>query len=279
MPEHPSVTKKSPPPSGPPIPPSLSPPAGSLAAYGEATGPGSSWWSALLASSGLYVAIGAGLVVLGSATREIVREREVDLTFTEKIVAPEPPPPPPPPAPAPAPVPVAPPPVAAPPVPKNVKVRKVEVPPPVKPLAAPKEIPLEAPKEADPSEDKGVAVVGNPADGGDPAGREGGLAGSLQAGPAIALPEEADPPVPLPSNVPPTYPAEARAEGRTGLVILKVVIRADGAVAEVERMRGEEPFVQAAIEAVRSWRYRPARFEGRAITVYRIIQIPFRLNA
>lgn len=167
---------------------------------------------------------------------------------------------------------------AAPVIPKRLKVRKVEVAPPPKPLVAPREIPKEAPPEADPAEDKGVAVVGDPALGGDPAGLEGGVAGAQVAAP-IALPENADPPLPLGSNRPPAYPQEARAEGRTGLVVLKVVITADGSVSDVELLRGEEPFASAAISAVRQWRYKPAMYQGKPISVYRIIQIPFKLQA
>ena len=76
----------------------------------------------------------------------------------------------------------------------------------------------------------------------------------------------------------PPYPQEARAAGKTGMVILKVVIRADGSVADVQVMRGEEPFVQRALQAVKTWKYEPARYKGQPITVYRIIQIPFKLT-
>jgi len=62
------------------------------------------------------------------------------------------------------------------------------------------------------------------------------------------------------------------------MVILKVVINVDGSVGNIEVMRGEEPFASAAKEAVKKWRYEPARYKGQAITVYRIIQIPFKLT-
>jgi len=47
----------------------------------------------------------------------------------------------------------------------------------------------------------------------------------------------------------------------------------------VQVMRGEEPFASAAIAAVKKWKYEPARHEGQPITVYRIVQIPFKLTA
>src|SRR5262249_10460882 len=151
------------------------------------------------------------------------------------------------------------------------KVRHLDKPPPPKEMVAPKAMPQDAPKEAEPSEDKGVAVYGEGGKG-DPAGLEGGVAqgGSLggQVGGAIALPEDAIAPVPASSNPIPAYPQEARAGGRTGTVVLKVVILADGSVANVQVMRGEEPFVSAALAAVKRWRYEPARYKGQAITVY-----------
>ena len=244
--------------------------------YGESERVPRQWWAAFFTSSAVYVLLGVAAVVLGTATKQIITETPVDVTFVEKVAKPEPPPPPPPviqEAPKP------PPPAAAPVVPKNMKVVKLDKPPPPKELIAPKELPQEAPKEADPSEDKGIAVYGEPGDG-DPAGLEGGSADGVAGGRvgAIALPEDADPPMPLKSNTPPEYPQEARAAGQTGMVILKVIILADGRVADVQVMRGEEPFVSAAVKVVKAWRYEPARYQGQAITVYRIIQIPFKLT-
>ena len=93
------------------------------------------------------------------------------------------------------------------------------------------------------------------------------------------MPEEATPPVPSRSNTPPAYPQDARLAGTTGVVTLKVIILADGSVGDVQVMRGEEPFASAAIAAVKKWKYEPARHEGQPITVYRIVQIPFKLTA
>jgi protein TonB len=242
---------------------------------------GRSWLTASLSSLAIYAAVGVAVVVVGSATRSVVApEKEVEVTFVEKVVKP-PPPPPPPAAPAPKPVEVKPPAAAAPVVRPEQKVRKLDKPPPVKPLTAPKAMPQAPPKEADPSQDKGVAVYGEPGKG-DPAGLEGGVSqGGVVGGTvggAIALPEDAVAPTPLASNAIPPYPTEARASGKTGTVVLKVVILADGSVAEVEVMRGEEPFVSAAVAAVKTWRYEPARHQGQPITVYRIVRIPFKLT-
>lgn len=254
----------------------------SFSTFGSYGGSGverGNWMSSLAASSALYVV--GGLIIAALSTRTIIEKtKPVELTFVEKVVQEPPPPPPPPPAP-PAPVAAPPPAAAAPVVRPDQKIRRVDKPPPRKALTVPKEMPKAPAKEADPSQDKGVAVYGD-ATKGDPAGLEGGQAGGVAggvAGGAIALPEDAAPPIPDGNNDKPAYPQEARATGKQGVVILKVTILADGSVAKVEVLRGEEPFVSSAVRAVKGWKYTPAMHKGQPITVYRIIQIPFKLTA
>ena len=199
----------------------------------------------------------------------------MQVKFVEKVVKA------PPPIPVPAPPPVTPPkievkqpaPAAAPKAPAAAapiirpgqKIRKLDKPPPPKELAAPKEMPAEAPKEVDAALDKGIAVYGEGK--GDVAGLEGGRAGGVaggRIGADLAIPEDADPPVPSAFNTKPDYPQDAIAANQTGVVTLKVVILADGTVSDVEVMRGEEPFVSAALEAVKQWKYEPAKYKGQA---------------
>jgi len=244
-----------------------------------------SWLASFGASTLIYGGVIA-LAVMYAGAKTVMEqpEKPPELTFVEKIAKPPPPPPPPPPAPKAAPPKVEPvkPAAMAAVVPKNMKVRKLDKPPPPKELVAPKEMPKAPAPEADPSLDKGVAVYGEPGKG-DPAGLEGGHAkgGTLGgvAGGAIALPEDATAPVPLASNKKPAYPSKARAIGKQGMVILKIFILANGEVSKVELMRGDEPFASAAMEAAKTWKYKPAVHKGQPISVYRIIQVPFRLNA
>jgi len=232
------------------------------------------WLASLTASSAIYIGFVIVAITIGSVTKQIVREKATEITFVEKVIQ-EPPPPPPPPLE----VKQEPPPAAAPVVRPDQKIRRLDKPPPPKELVAPKDMPQDKPAEADPSQDKGIAVYGEGE--GDPAGLEGGSAGGVAGGQvgAIALPEDAVAPIPDDENRVPAYPQEARAEGRTGTVILKVIIRADGAVTSVQLMRGDEPFASAALAAVKTWKYKPALYKGQPITVYRIIQIPFKLTA
>jgi periplasmic protein TonB len=245
-----------------------------------------SWFSSLAASSVIYVAIALGVLSIPVTQRIVERRKEVEIKFVEKVVKPPPPPPPveapkiEPPKPAvakPAPAPAA----AAPIVRPDQKIRRLDKPPPPKKLVVPKEMPLEAPKEADPSLDKGIAVYGDGTTG-DVAGLEGGIAGGVaggEVGGGGGIPEDADPPVPARGNVKPTYPQQAIASKQTGMVVLKVLILADGSVTDVQVLKGEEPFVSAAVEAVKRWKYEPARYKGQPITVFRVIHVPFKLTA
>lgn len=252
---------------------------GAFSTFGKGLDSERSWGSSLAASAVIYGGLVALVIALSATAKIVVEKKPVELTFVEKVVQEPPPPPPPPPAPKVEPQP--PPAAAAPVVRPDQKIRRLKEPPKPKDLTAPKEMPKAPPKEADPSQDKGIAVYGD-AKKGDPAGLEGGQAGGVAGGTvggAIALPEDAAPPMPVASNTKPVYPQEAKATGKQGVVILKVTILANGDVAKVEVMRGEEPFTSAAVSAVKGWKYKPAMHKGQPITVYRIIQIPFKLTA
>jgi protein TonB len=79
-------------------------------------------------------------------------------------------------------------------------------------------------------------------------------------------------------NEPPPYPKTARNAGKESTVTLKIRITVDGRVTDVEVVEGEEPFTSAAVDTVKKWRYTPASYQGKPISVYRIIKIGFRLS-
>lgn len=228
------------------------------------------------------VAIAFGVTAFGGSAPSVIKEAKVDVIFRQPVeamsevkTAPVPPPP--------APVKVVRRAVA--PAPKVQAVRAVEP----AALVAPKEVPVEKPPETDAAQAVAEAPV---AVGGTGALVQGALAGigSGQRGeePVSAatrgraapmnLPEDATPPVDDPSNAAPAYPDDARGKGVEGLVILKVVVEADGSVGAIKVMKGDEPFVASALRAVKSWRYQPAVVEGRPAAVYRIVKIPFRIK-
>lgn len=247
-----------------------------LFSYGASEQGPQHWLAALFSSSLVYVLVAIGVLTIGTATKHIIQEKKVDVTFVETVVK-EPPPPPPPPVVEDKP---KPPPAAAPVIPKDMKVRKLDAPPLPKELVAPKAMPKEAPKEVDASLDKGVAVYGDMKGPGDAAGLEGGMEGGVVGGHvgAIELPENADPPLPAKNNAPPAYPEVARASGKTDTVILRIIVLANGDVGDVQVMRGEEPFASAAVATVKKWHYEPAKYKGQPITVFHIIRIPFKLT-
>ena len=219
-------------------------------------------------SLGVFALLGVAVVAVGSQVKAVLQEKRVDVVFRPPprppapVVEAKPPPPPPrprarPPAPT----------VAAPAA-----------------LVAPREIPVERPPEADEAHAVAAAPVAVGGTGSLVAGAlvtgvdgPGAVGGSRPSVP-INLPENATPPRELSSNLLPDFPADMRARGQEGLVILKLVVEADGRVGAIKVMRGEEPFVGAALAVVRSWRYEPALVDGQATAVFRIVKVPFRLK-
>jgi periplasmic protein TonB len=93
----------------------------------------------------------------------------------------------------------------------------------------------------------------------------------------IQLPENATAPVAL-SNPQPSYPEQARGAGVEATVVVKFVVTEAGDVTNVVIVRGHPLFDEAVLSAIRSWRYKPALFEGRPIPVYRVVRIPFKIK-
>lgn len=80
------------------------------------------------------------------------------------------------------------------------------------------------------------------------------------------------------ANPPPAYPLVARRRGMEGVVLLRVLVAADGRVAEVEIAEGSGFAVldQSALETVRGWRFRPASRGGRAVEAR--VEVPIRFS-
>jgi protein TonB len=82
-------------------------------------------------------------------------------------------------------------------------------------------------------------------------------------------------------NPPPAYPAAARRNGEEGTVTLRVLVSAEGSPTriELERSSGSRLLDAAAIEAVRGWRFQPARRGSQAIEDWALVPLRFRLDA
>ena len=78
-------------------------------------------------------------------------------------------------------------------------------------------------------------------------------------------------------DVAPTYPPEAGRARVEGTVVLMAVIGRDGSVQDVRVESGLPLLAQAAIDAVKQWRYRPYLLNGEPVEVDSRITINFTL--
>ena len=65
----------------------------------------------------------------------------------------------------------------------------------------------------------------------------------------------------------PAYPPLARMARIQGKVTLHAIIDKEGRVAELQVISGHPLLVEAALAAVRNWRYRPTLLSGRPVEV------------
>ncbi len=82
----------------------------------------------------------------------------------------------------------------------------------------------------------------------------------------------------LVQKVPPRYPLGARSSGVQGVVRLNVIVAKNGTISEIKVMSGDPLLAEAAIEAVRQWRYRPTLLNGWPVEVDTTIDVIFSLN-
>jgi len=76
----------------------------------------------------------------------------------------------------------------------------------------------------------------------------------------------------------PQYPAIAKAAHVQGTVVLHAIIAKDGTVQQLQLMSGPPLLVNAAMEAVRQWRYQPTLLNGEPVEVDTTIQVVFSLG-
>ncbi len=77
----------------------------------------------------------------------------------------------------------------------------------------------------------------------------------------------------------PKYPGPAQVTHQQGVVILQAIIGTDGSVENVGVLKSAAPLLdEAALEAVRRWRYTPATLNGRAVRVFLTVTVNFTLR-
>jgi protein TonB len=157
-------------------------------------------------------------------------------------------------------------------------------------LVAPKVIPKEVKiikEDAEP--DMAVGMTGG-VPGGVAGGSMGGVLGGVIGGMGGAPP----PPKPklngplrvggnvqaarIINRVQPVYPPLARQTRISGTVRLHAIIGKDGTIQSLEVMNGHPLLQQAALDAVRQWRYQPTLLNGDPVDVDTTIDVIFSLN-
>lgn len=81
-------------------------------------------------------------------------------------------------------------------------------------------------------------------------------------------------------NPKPTYPSIARSRGWQGKVLLKVDVSVDGLseTVAVQQSSGHESLDEAAVEAVKKWKFIPAKRGDKAVASAVIVPIIFKLD-
>jgi protein TonB len=80
------------------------------------------------------------------------------------------------------------------------------------------------------------------------------------------------------NKVPPVYPASAKQSGVSGVVHLDAIIAKDGTMQELHVLSGPALLIQASLDAVKQWVYRPTMLNGNPVEVETTNDINITLN-
>jgi protein TonB len=80
------------------------------------------------------------------------------------------------------------------------------------------------------------------------------------------------------SSVAPVYPAIARQVRVQGTVVIQAVIGVDGEVRDTKILNSVPLLDQAALDAVRQWRYQPTLLNGTPVAVIMTVSVRFTLE-
>jgi periplasmic protein TonB len=185
---------------------------------------------------------------------------------------------------------VTPPPPPPPPPPAALARRPTQVvptPPPVREsvFRAPVDVPAELPPDPGIDLTGGFGVEGG-VEGGIEGGVAGGIVGGVLGGVDVA-PVATPPPIRVGGNikapkllrrVDPVYPQLAAHARQRGTVILEAYVDERGVVREVKVLRGVALLDDAALAAVRQWRYQPLLLNGVAMNFVVAVTVNFNLS-
>jgi periplasmic protein TonB len=188
--------------------------------------------------------------------------------LTTWLVAPPPPPPPPPPA--------------APQIQHVQKVIEIVDGALRTPSKIPKKIQMIKEEEA-PAQNAGVmgGVVGG-VPGGSAGGVIGGIIGSAAPPPKVATPQKLRVSSGVAEglkihDVTPTYPQMARIAHIQGDVLLQATISKSGVIENLHGVQGHPILIQAAMDAVKQWKYKPYILNGEPVEVETTIKVQFHM--
>ena len=112
--------------------------------------------------------------------------------------------------------------------------------------------------------------------------------GSIGTGPVIEI---TPPPIPMPvltdaaldrrfaDQFQPPYPPGKQRLGEEGKAVLRVLIGTDGRVKKVERVSGDESFLEVSErQALRRWRFKPATRDGVPVETWKTMTVRFEMT-
>jgi len=159
------------------------------------------------------------------------------------------------------------------------------------PTKIPQKVQMIREEEAPPPMPATGGVVGG-VPGGIPGGQVGGVIGSIVSSTANAAVPKFVPVIPqrvrisqgvtkglLVQKIEPQYPPLARAARVQGEVVLSAVIDGNGQINNLQLVSGHPMLVQAAIAAVKQWRYKPYLLNGQPVEVETTITVIFSLSS
>lgn len=76
----------------------------------------------------------------------------------------------------------------------------------------------------------------------------------------------------------PEYPVEARQAHIEGVVLFHAIIAKDGSLRDLQLLQGQCWLAEAAIKAVKQWRYKPYLLNGEPVEVDTTIQTTFNIR-
>jgi protein TonB len=97
------------------------------------------------------------------------------------------------------------------------------------------------------------------------------------AAPRWVIASSAPVPARLVHRIEPVYPKAAMARHIEGTVVLHAIVTHKGAVHSVTVVKGNDLLAQAAVQAVKQWRYSPAQLDGQPVDADANITISFSL--